>query len=35
LPPPLAQNKKGKQPLEGYGWNDAQIDRRNGVRMVA
>jgi hypothetical protein len=31
----MAHNKKGKQPFEGQGWNHAQIDRRNGVRMVA
>src|SRR5258708_32876599 len=35
LPPSMADNKKGKQPLEGQGWNHAQIDRRNCVRMVA
>ena len=29
----MAHNKKGKQPLEGQGWNHAQIDRRNRVRM--
>ena len=31
----MAHNKKGKQPLEGQGWNHAQIDRRSRVRMVA
>src|SRR6266536_6293526 len=35
LPPSMADNKKGKQPLEAQGWNHAQIDRRNRVRMVA
>src|SRR6266480_4964669 len=35
LPPPMAHNKKGKQPLEGQGWHHAQIDRRNRVHMVA
>jgi hypothetical protein len=29
----MAHNKKGKQPLQGQGWNHAQIDRRNRVRM--
>jgi|EndMetStandDraft_2_1072991.scaffolds.fasta_scaffold119835_1 hypothetical protein len=33
LLPSMAHKKKGKQPLEGQGWNHAQIDRRNGVRM--
>jgi hypothetical protein len=35
LPPAMAHNKKGKQPLEGQGWNHAQIDRRNRVRMAS
>src|SRR5260370_42371611 len=35
VPPSMADNKKGKQPLEGQGWNHAQIDRRNCVRMGA
>ena len=35
LPPPVAHNKKCKQPLEGQGRNHAEIDRRNSVRMVA
>src|ERR1700730_15456820 len=32
LPPAVTQNKKGKQPLEGQGWDHARIDRRNRRR---
>src|SRR5262249_48093751 len=34
LPPFVTQNNKGKQRLEGQGWNHADINRRDGICMV-
>jgi hypothetical protein len=31
----MAQDKNGKQALERQGWNHAEVDRRDGIRMVA
>jgi hypothetical protein len=30
----MAHNEKHKQALEPQGWNHAEVDRRDGVRMV-
>jgi hypothetical protein len=31
----MAQDKNRKQALECQGWNHAEVNRRNGIRMVA
>src|SRR5262249_7226278 len=31
----MTQHKKGKQALEGEGWDHAEINRRNGLRVTA
>src|SRR6266571_1782081 len=33
--PSMAQHKKGKQALEGQRWNHAEINCRNGLRVIA
>src|SRR6266481_9747439 len=35
LSPSMAQNKKGKQTLEGQRRNHAEINSRNGLRVIA
>src|SRR6266436_8736365 len=35
LSPSMAQNKKGKQTLEGQRWNHAEINCHNGLRVIA
>src|SRR5262249_16030886 len=31
----MTQHKKGKQALEGAGWDEGEINRRNGLRVTA
>ena len=35
LQPPRSDDEECKEALEAYGWNNAEVDRGDGIRMVA